>query len=77
MYTTVQKDVIKTKINKNLGKKVNIHTIRGRKKVDVIKGTIVNVYPNLFTIKTKDKEHRLISYSYVDVLTDVIKLKYE
>ena len=65
--------LIKKEIEGNLNKNVEIHIYGMRNRKDVIKGTISNVYPNLFTVLVNNETK---SFRYADIITGEIKVKY-
>ncbi len=66
-------DIIKEQIKKNIDKKVRI-TVHGlRNKTNLYDGNIKAIYPNIFTIYDGNYEK---SFSYRDVITGDIKIKY-
>ena len=66
-------NVIKEQIAHNLNKKVmvSVHGLRNR--VDRYEGVLYKVYPNIFTIMIRGEEK---SFTYRDVITGEVKLKY-
>ena len=66
-------DVVKNEINSKLFTPVEIKVYGSRNKVETIKGSISNVYPNIFTVMV-DGEQR--SFRYADIITGEIKVKY-
>ena len=54
------------------GKSINIIANRGRNKIEKFAGTIENIYPAVFTIKT---EENCKTYSYSDVLCGNVKIE--
>lgn len=52
---------------------------RGRNKIDVQEGVIVDAYPSVFTIlvsdQNKDNPPQLLSFSYTDIITRDIRMK--
>ena len=66
-------DTIKNEINKNIGKKVLVTVYGMRNKIDRYEGTILNTYPNIFTINHDGMEK---SFTYREVITKDIKIKY-
>lgn len=66
-------NVIKEQIANNINKKVivSVHGLRNR--VDRYEGTLYKVYPNIFTIMIRGEEK---SFTYRDVITGEVKLKY-
>ncbi|MFV0519291.1 MAG: Veg family protein [Lachnospirales bacterium] len=77
MYTLEYIETLRNDINKQVGKEVKIARIRGRKKKEIVEGTLYNTYPNIFTVAIKNGDTTFLSsYSYVDVVTKVIKLNF-
>lgn len=66
-------ELTKNEINSKVGKKVYITVYGMRNKIDRYEGTIKNIYPNIFTIDINGKEK---SFSYRDIITKDIKIKY-
>lgn len=66
-------DTIKSEIEKNLNRLVEIKVYGTRNKVETIVGNISNVYPNIFTV-LENGENK--SFKYSDIITGEIKLKY-
>ena len=65
---------IKEQIKNNLNRNVIIKVYGMRNKISTYKGKIKAIYPNIFTILTDDCEK---SFSYADLITGDIKIKYE
>lgn len=67
-------DIIRDKIKKNLNSYVTI-TVKGmRNKKQIYEGTLYKIYPNIFSIMTRNGEK---SFSYVDIVTKDILIKYK
>jgi len=66
-------DIIKKEINKNIGRIVRITVYGIRNKIDYYEGKIYKLYPNIFTIIYNGEEK---SFTYRDVITKDIKIKY-
>ncbi len=62
---------IKDKITALKGREVNVTNNRGRNKIESYLGTIDNIYPAVFTIKSKDVNK---TFSYSDVLCGNVKI---
>ncbi|MGI6076620.1 MAG: Veg family protein [Fastidiosipilaceae bacterium] len=62
-----------------LGRKVRLRTSGGRKRVIIREGILENCYPNVFTVRcVRDNENtELLSYSYVDILTETVEVAVE
>ena len=63
---------IKKEIYSMVGKEVNLYVNLGRNKEENYVGTILNVYPKLFTVNV---DGIIKSFSYSDVLTKMIVIK--
>jgi len=58
-----------------VGQRVLVRANRGRRKVIEREGTLERTYPSHFVILLdEDKQYRRVSYSYVDLLTDLVEL---
>lgn len=66
-------NVIKSQIESNINKKVLVSVYGLRNRVDRYEGTLYKVYPNIFTILIRGEEK---SFTYRDVITGEVKLKY-
>lgn len=64
---------IKKELSRNIGKKVRITVYGMRNRKEVVVGTIKEVYPNIFTVSSRDISK---SFSYSDVLIGDIKIEY-
>ncbi|MCM1053124.1 MAG: Veg family protein [Ruminococcus sp.] len=65
---------IKEEIKKNLNREVIITVYGLRNRKCIYEGNIKGIYPNIFTISNGDAEK---SFSYADVITGDIKIKYK
>ena len=70
-------DVIREKLEQNLGKTVYLKADRGRKRYITRKGTIEEVHPSLFVVNLEfeDAPNRMLSFTYADVLTETVQLR--
>lgn len=69
MNLDIIKDKIKNKINSSV-----VITVKGiRNKKQIYEGKIYKLYPNIFSILTRNGEK---SFSYADVVTKDILIKY-
>lgn len=64
---------IKKELSRNIGKKVRITVYGMRNRKEVVIGNIKEVYPNIFTVSSRDISK---SFSYSDVLIGDIKIEY-
>ena len=70
---------IRASIMDNCGSRVEILLDRGRNKVDIEEGTIMEAYPSVFTIQIDSREEgspdQLLSFSYSDIITKDIRMR--
>lgn len=66
---------IKSKINNNIGKKVNIKCYLGRNKYEKYDVIIKDAYENIFIVQLIDN-NIIKSFSYSDIITKTIKIDY-
>lgn len=66
-------NIIKENINKNINRNVVVSVYGLRNKMTKYEGVIYKVYPNLFTILVNNEEK---SFTYRDVITGEVKIKY-
>lgn len=67
-------DVIRENIKKKEGRKVIITEKGMRNRKNIYEGIIYKLYPNIFSILTKNGEK---SFSYSDVAIKTVLIKYE
>ena len=63
---------IKEKLKELKGKSLYFKINRGRKRIEDVKGSIVTLYPSVFTIKTEE-DKPLQTFSYFDVLCGLVE----
>ena len=61
-------NVVKNQILSLKGREIEMDINRGRKKIDRVSGTIQDVYPSVFTVRLKQANNQLQTFSYYDVL---------
>ena len=70
---------VRASVHQRCGSKVMIQLDRGRNKIDVQEGVIVDAYPSVFTILVSDQNGdnppQLLSFSYTDIITRDIRMK--
>lgn len=68
---------IRSEVEENIGKKVQLKADKGRKRIVTRIGYIENAFPNLFTVKVNNDfdESLTVSYTYSDILTSTVKIK--
>lgn len=63
-----------------LGRKVKLRSNGGRKRIIIHEGILDSCYPNVFTVRCDRKQSKypeLISFSYVDILTETVEVAVE
>ncbi len=66
---------IKNKINLLKGRDIFMEVNKGRKKIENYYGTIISIYPSVFTVKVKHDNLDTLTYSYSEVLCGNVKIK--
>ena len=70
---------VRASVNSQCGSRVMIQLDRGRNKVDIQEGVILDAYPSVFTILVSDVNEdnppQLLSFSYTDIITRDIRMK--
>ncbi len=66
-------NIVKEELKKNLNKKVRVSVFGLRNRVDHYEGVLYKIYPNIFTVLIRGEEK---SFTYRDVITGEVKLKY-
>ncbi|MDR1379131.1 MAG: Veg family protein [Synergistaceae bacterium] len=65
---------IKDEIVSYKGQLVKCRTSKGRNKIEVTQGILLNVYPKLFTMYVESKAST-VSFSYAEILTKEVELE--
>ena len=70
---------VRASVLQQLGRKVKFQLDRGRHRIEHQEGILQDAYPSVFTILVNDENpqtgSRILSFSYVDVLTKDIRMK--
>jgi len=68
---------IKKEIEACIGKRIQLKTNKGRKKIQIREGILESTYPSIFTVRFENefKNVRKVSYSYTDILTNTVEIK--
>ena len=66
-------NIIKEEIKSKINRKVSISVFGLRNRVNKYDGVIYKVYPNIFTVLIDGEEK---SFTYRDVITGEVKIKY-
>lgn len=69
---------IKRALDENLGKRLTLKANGGRRKTIERSGVLAETYPAVFIIELDQNENSFerVSYSYADVLTETVELKF-
>jgi len=66
---------IRSDIQGHVGERVRVRANKGRRKIEEREGTLEDTYPNLFIVRLDEDQHnRRVSYTYADILTEVVEL---
>lgn len=70
---------VKGLLSENLGQKIKISAKKGRKRIVVRHGIILNTYSSIFTVSLESASEfaegmRTVSFSYSDILTKAISI---
>lgn len=63
-------------VESHLGEKVILRTNKGRKKVKIKEGILMETYPSVFVVRIDMglESERKISFSYSDILTETVEV---
>lgn len=69
---------LKAEIKDNIGKDVIVKADKGRNKYVTKRGVIMDAFPSLFTVRVINEyeNERTVSYTYSDLLTSTVVIKY-
>lgn len=68
-------DRIRSNLRAYVGRRVLVKANKGRKRIVERRGTLENMYPDLFLIRLGEDQHnRSISYTYADILTRDVEI---
>ena len=67
-------EVVKNKLNEHIGKKVTIKYNLGRNKVESYDVVIKELYNKIFLV---EEGSNILSFSYSDVITKIIKIDFK
>ena len=73
-------EMCKKDIEACIGKKVRLKTNGGRKRTIIREGIVEDCYPKVFTVRCIRKSQddpELVTYSYIDILTDTVEIAVE
>ncbi len=69
---------IKQGLDLKIGKRLKLKANGGRRKTIVRSGVLAETYPSVFVVELDQDENAFerVSYSYADVLTETVELKF-
>lgn len=67
---------IKTELETHLGDEATLKYHLGRNKYEEYQVKIKEIYSRVFLVELKDKENEVKSFSYSDIITKTIRIKY-
>ncbi len=70
-------EAIRTTLDNRLGKRVRVRAAQGRRRVFEKEGVLEKTYPSLFLIRFDDDDNVRMSWTYTDVLTDIVELHFD
>lgn len=70
-------EAIRERLDSHLGEKVKVRASEGRRRVFEREGVLEKTYNSIFVIRFEDEESRHMSWSYIDVLTDTVEIRFD
>ncbi len=67
---------VKEKLNNHVGSIVNINYNLGRNKYETYEVKIKELYNNIFTVELLNSDKSIKSFSYTDIITKTVKIKF-
>ena len=71
-------DACRKDLEEHIGSRIRLTSNGGRKRTIVHEGILDHCYPNVFTVRctrpSSNTAQEVVSYSYVDILTKVVKV---
>ncbi|WP_070121535.1 biofilm formation stimulator Veg [Bacillus marinisedimentorum] len=70
---------IKSSLDQNLGKRLTLKANGGRRKTIERSGVLAETYPAVFIVELDQSQNAFerVSYSYADVLTETVELRFQ
>ncbi len=68
---------IRERLDSHLGERVKVRASEGRRRVFEREGVLEKTYPSIFVVRFEDEESRHMSWSYIDVLTDTVEIRFD
>lgn len=70
----MNKEIVRKKVESLIGKQFKFKFSGSRNQCEKFTGIITNVFPSVFIIVTNDKNNRIKSFSYNDVITSNLSI---
>ncbi len=70
----MNKELLRKKINEKKGFSYRFIFNGSRNQIEEFTGKIIDVFPSVFLVKTTDKNPRVRSFSYNDVITSSLEI---
>ena len=71
----MNKDALREKIQQKEGKDYDFVFNGSRNQVEQFSGTIIETYPSVFLVETREENPRIKSFSYNDVITSSLEIR--
>lgn len=71
----MNKDALREKIQQKEGNDYFFVFNRSRNQVEKFSGTIIETYPSVFLVETREENPRIKSFSYNDVITSSLEIR--
>ncbi|HHW17387.1 MAG TPA: hypothetical protein GXX30_00555 [Firmicutes bacterium] len=69
-------EAIRNELDSHLGERIRVRANEGRKRILVKEGVLEKTYPSIFVVRLGDTKGRLVSWSYIDLLTDAVEIQF-
>jgi uncharacterized protein Veg len=70
-------EAIREQLDSHLGERIMVRASEGRRRVFEREGVLEKTYPSIFVVRFQDEDRRHMSWSYIDVLTDAVEIKFD
>jgi len=70
-------EAIRERLDSHLGEKVKVRASEGRRRIFEREGVLEKTYPSIFVVRFEDDDSRHMSWSYIDVLTDTVEIRFD
>ncbi len=70
-------EAIREELDSHLGERIKVRASEGRRRVFEREGVLEKTYPSIFVVRFEDEDSRHMSWSYIDVLTDTVEIRFD